>query len=75
MSSYATKKELGHATSDLAPKKDFITLYAEVDKLDINKLANVSPSLNKLKTKVDDLDFGKLKTVPMVLKKITSCSR
>ena len=39
---YATKKELDHATgvdiSDLAAKKIFIALKAEVEKLDINKL-------------------------------------
>ena len=38
------KKELEYATgvdrSDLAAKKDFIFLKAEVDKLDINKLVN-----------------------------------
>ena len=42
LSNYATKKELIHAigfeTSDLAAKKDFIALKAEVEKLDINKL-------------------------------------
>ena len=61
MSNYATKKELGHAngidTSDLAAKKDFIALKAEVDKLDLD----VPTSLNNLKTKVEDLDVGKLK--------------
>ena len=64
LSNYATKKELEHATgidtSDLAAKKDFITLKAEVGKLDINKLTNVPTSLNNLKTKVDDLDVGTL---------------
>ena len=63
------KKELDHAsgvdTSDLAAKKDFIALKAEVDKLDINKHVNVSTSLNNSKTKVDDLDVGKLKTLPI----------
>ena len=72
---YSTKKELDHATgvdtSDLAAKKDFIALKAEVDKLDINKLVNVPTSLNNLKTKVDDLDVGKLKTVPVDLKKLS----
>ena len=34
-------------------------------KLGINKLANVPTSLNSLKAKVDDLDIGKLKTVPV----------
>ena len=62
LSSYATKKELGHATgidkSDLAAKIYFIALKAEVDKLDINKLVNVATSLNNLKTRVDGLDVG-----------------
>ena len=65
LSNCATKKELDHATgvdrSDLAAKKDFIALKAVVDKLDINKLVNVSTSLNNLKTKVDDLDVGRRK--------------
>ena len=72
---YATKKELGLATgidtSDLAAKKDFIALKAEVDKLDINKLVNIPISLNNLKTKVDYQDIGKLKTVPVELQKLS----
>ena len=40
MSNYATKKELenaaGNATSDLAAKKNFVPLKAQVDKLHIN---------------------------------------
>ena len=44
-------------------------MKAEVDKQDINKLVNVPTSLNNLKTKVDDLDLGKLKTVLIELKK------
>ena len=32
---------------------------------------NVSTSLNNLKTKVDELDVGKLKTVPIDLKKLS----
>ena len=51
-------------------KKDFISLTSEFDKLDINKLANVSTSLNNLKTKVDDLDVDKLKTFSVDLKKL-----
>ena len=74
LSNYAAKKELVHATgvdiSDLAAKKDFITLKAEAEKLDILKLENAPTSLNNLKTKVDDLDVGKLKTVPVDLKKL-----
>ena len=54
LSNYATKKELEHTTgidtSDLAAKKDFIALKAEVDKLDIHKLTNVATTLNTLIT-------------------------
>ena len=55
MSNYPSIKELDHATGidtyDLAAKKYFITLKAEADKLDTNKLTNVPTSLNNLKTK------------------------
>ena len=34
-------------------------------------MVNVPTGLNNLKTKVDDLDVGKLKTVPVDLKKIS----
>ena len=75
LSSYATKKELEHTagidTSDLAGKKDFIPLKAEVDKLDIKTMTNVPTSLNNLKTKIDDLDAGKLKTVRVDFKKLS----
>ena len=45
-------------------------MKAEVDKLDIKKLTNVSTSVNNLKTEVDKLDVGKLKTFPADLEKI-----
>ena len=74
MSNYPTKKELQHATgidaSDLAAKKDFIALKAEVDKLDFNKLANAPTNWNNLKAKVDNLDAGKLKSCFCRLEKI-----
>ena len=54
-SNYATKRRLkavtGVDTSNLAVKSDFIALKAEVDKLGINKLVNVSTGLNNLKQK------------------------
>ena len=60
MSNYATKKELEHATgidtSDLVAKKDFDALKSGVDNL----------------KKVDDLHVGKLKTVPVDLKKLSN---
>ena len=46
-------------------------MKAEVDKLDINKLVNVQTSLNNLKTKVEDLDAGKVKTAPIDLKRLS----
>ena len=72
LSTYATKKNqimlqaLIHLTQLL--KKDFIALKAEVKKSDINKLVNGPTRLNNLKTKVDNLDIGKLKTFPVELK-------
>ena len=79
MSNYATKLKLEHATSvdtsDLAAKKYFIDFKAEVDKLGIAKLVNVPTSLNNLKTKINDLDVGKLKAVPIYLKKLSDLVR
>ena len=49
-------------------------MKAEVDKLDINKLVNVPTSLNNLKIKVDDLDVGQSRTVPIDMKKVKWCS-
>ena len=47
-----------------------MALITEVEKLDSNKLNNVSTGLNNLKTKVNDLEVVKMKTVPVDLKKI-----
>ena len=46
-------------------------MKAEFDKLDISKLTNVPTSLNNFKTKVDDFDVGKMKTVPVYLKTLS----
>ena len=50
LSNRVTEKEVEHATgvdaSDLVAKKDFTDLKAEVDKLNIAKLANVPTGLN-----------------------------
>ena len=68
------KKKLNDAAgvdrSNEAVKSDFISLEAGVDKLNIDRLVNVRTSLNNLKTRLDDLDVGRLKTVPIDLKKI-----
>ena len=44
---------------------------AEADKVSINKLVNVPTGLNNFETKVDDLDFDKLRNVRVDLKKLT----
>ena len=46
-------------------------MKAEFGKLDIIKLVNVPASLNNFKTNLDDLDVGKLKTVPVDLKRLS----
>ena len=54
LSNYATKKQLDDAVADrpnLAAKSEFITLKADVDKLEISKLVNVRTGLNNLKAK------------------------
>ena len=60
LSNYATKNELDHDTGvsapDLSATKDFITLKAELGKLDINTLVKVPISLNNSKTKADDFE-------------------
>ena len=52
MSSYATKADLKNATgidtSKLAVKSDLVSLKAEVDKRDVDKLKTVSVDLSKL---------------------------
>ena len=39
---------------DLAARKGFAALKAEIDKQDINKLVKILTSSNNVKTKVDD---------------------
>ena len=72
---YTTNKELEHATadtSDLPVKKGvFFALKAEFYKLDSDKLANLETCLNDVKTKIDHLYIGNLKTVPQHFKKIS----
>ena len=46
-------------------------MEAEFDKLDITKMVNVSTSLKNSERKVNDLDFVKLKIVPVDLKKVS----
>ena len=55
----------------MATKKNLIFYKIEVDKLDINRLVNAPTTLNNLKTKVSNLDVGKLKMLPLDLKKLS----
>ena len=54
----------------MGTKKNLIVYKIEVDKLDINRLVNAPTTLNNLKTKVSNLDVGKLKMLPLDLKKL-----
>ena len=81
LSNYATKRELVYATgvdtSDLATNFFFFffALKAEVDILDTANLSNVQTSLNNFKTRADDLDAGKLKTILADFKKLSELLR
>ena len=71
LSNYATKKELERGRG-VAAKSDIIALKADVGKLDINELVNVSASLNDVKSNVDYLDDDKVKTLLIYLKKLSA---
>ena len=74
LSNYAVKVDLkngtGVNTSHLSKKTDLANLKSDVDKLDIDKLKNVSNNLSNLKIKVDKLDADKLVPVPVHLNKL-----
>ena len=73
---YATKADLKNATeiytSKLVAKSDLVSLKAEVDKLDVDKLKSVSANLSNLKSKVDKFDIRKLETIPVDLSKLSN---
>ena len=72
---YATKADLKNAagvdTSDFAKKTDLANMKFEVDKLDIDKLKNMSSNLSNLKSKVDKLVIGKLETTTFDVSKLS----
>ena len=74
LSNYATKIDLKNATgvdtSEFVKKNDLVNLKSDTDKLDIDKLKNVSTNLSNLKSKVDKLDVDKLVPVPVDLSKL-----
>ena len=73
---YATKSDLKNATGidifKLAVKSDLVSLKAEVDKLNNDKLKNVPTDLSNLKSKVDRLDINKLIPVPVDLSRLSN---
>ena len=75
LSNYLTKSDLKNATgadtSKIAKKVDLASLKFEVNKLNIDKLANVQTGLNSLKSKIDKLDTDKLVPVPVDLSKLS----
>ena len=79
MSNYATKTVLKNATrvdtSSFAKTTYLASLKSNVDKLDIDKLKNVSSNLSHLKSKVDKLDIYKLVPVPVDLSKLSDVEK
>ena len=79
LSNYATQAEFknvtGADTLDFTKKIDLANLISDVDKLDIDKLKNVSSGLSSLKNKVDKLDNGKLEATPVNLSKLSNVVR
>ena len=76
LSNYATKTDLQNATgtdtSKPAAKSDLVSLKAEVNKLDIDKLKSVPTNLSNLKSIVNKSDIGKLETTPVDLSKLSN---
>ena len=65
------KKPKSCCTSDFAWKTDLTNLKSDVDKVNIDKLKNVSSNFSNLKNKVDKLDIDKLVPVPVDLSNIS----
>ena len=76
LSNYTMKADLKTATgvnnSKLAAKSDLVSLKAEFDKLDIDKLKNVPSNLSNLKSKLDKIDIEKLETTPVDSSKLNN---
>ena len=65
------KNATGVDTSDFAKKTNLANLKSDVDKLDIDKLKDVTTSLSNLKSKVDKSDVDILVPVPVDLSKLS----
>ena len=74
-SNYSTKIDLKHATgvdiSKFAKNVDLANIKCDIDKLDIDKLKNVTTNSRNLESKVDKLDVDKLVPVPVDLSKLS----
>ena len=74
LSNFATKADLKNATGidtcKLAAKSDLVSLKAEIDKIDVDKLKAVPDDLSNLKSKVDKMDIGKLEFTSVDLSKL-----
>ena len=66
------KNATGNNTSKLAATSDLVSLKAEVDKLDVDKLKGAPTNLSSLKSKVDKLGIEKLETTPIDLSKLSN---
>ena len=68
LSNYATDLKTGTSadTSQFAKKIDSANLKSNIDKLDIDKLKNVSTNLSNLKSKLDKSDVDKLVLFPLI---------
>ena len=64
------QQELTHLNQQ--QKSDLVSLKAEADKIDVEKLKIVSDDLSTLKSKVDQLDIGKLETTFIDLSKLSN---
>ena len=75
MFDYATKADFKNAasadTSKFAKEIDLANLKSNIDKLDIDKLKNVTINLRNLKSKEEILYVGKLLLVPVDLSKLS----
>ena len=76
MFDYATKTDLKNAagvdTSECAKKTNSASFKFDVDKVDNDKLKDLSSNLSNLKSKTDKLDIGKLETSPVDLSKLSN---
>ena len=76
LSNYATKADLKNATSvdtsKFAKKVDLANLKSNADKLDVDKLKNISTNLSNLKSKVDKSDVDKVVPVLVDLSKLSN---